>query len=93
LNPNGTQKSLLGKLEAAKLKAAEQDTEQEFEVTITETFKMKVTVTAQSQCEAEQIVEENWNNTEYLIDSDHFAGAKFDAVPVAREISARGEER
>jgi len=80
--------SLMDKLDAAKEKSALR----EFEVTITETFKMKVKVTARDQCEAEEMVNEAWDNNEYLIDAEHFAGADFEAVPVKRELSARGTE-
>jgi hypothetical protein len=83
-------KNLSDKLEAAKKKAAIC----EFEVTITETSKMTVTVEAKSREEAEKIVSDNWHEDEYLIDpAEHFAGVKFEAVPVKPERSRGAEER
>ena len=82
-------KTLQEKLEAAKEKVAVR----EFEVTITETFQMKVTVEAKDQAEAEQIVNDKWNECEYLIDAEYFTGAAFNAVPVKAERSHGNEER
>ena len=86
-------RNLLGKLEAAKEKAAEKANLMEFEVTITETLQKKVTVSAISQCEAEEMVQEAWDNGDHILDADHFTGAKFDAVPVQRVLPTRSEER
>ena len=79
---------LLDKLDVAKDKAAMR----EFEVTITETLQMKVTVMAKDQCEAEEMVEGRWNDSEFILDANHFQGAKFDAIPIKRELATRGEE-
>jgi len=79
--------SLHDKLEAAKEKAALR----EFDVTITETLQMTVTVMAADQCEAEEMVEAAWNNSDYILDADHFVGADFDAAPVKRERSRETE--
>jgi len=82
--------TMLEKLEAAKEKASMR----EFEVTITETLQMTITVDAKDQCEAEIIVEERWNDSEFILDAEHFKGAKFEAVAVKREVGARdGDER
>jgi hypothetical protein len=81
-------KTLREKLEAAKRKAAQK----EFEVTITETLEMVVTVKAANRAEAEELVEEKWNESEYVLTADNFTGASFDAEPVKREHS-RQEER
>ena len=51
----------------------------EYKVTITETLKMNVFVEAESRLEAEQIVSDRWNNSEYILDADNFVGADFEA--------------
>ena len=55
---------------------------QMFEVTITETLKLVVEVEAENQHEAEQMVSDNWRNSEYILDADNFVGVKFEAIPV-----------
>ena len=80
-----TNMSLAEKLGAAKEKAAMR----EFEVTITETLEKTVTVTAKNRSEAEQMVHDAWDDSEYILDADHFAGVTFEAVPVKPEL-ARG---
>ena len=54
-----------------------------FNVTITETLRKVVTVEADSKIEAEQLVSENWRNSEYILDSDSFMGVEFNVAPVA----------
>ncbi|MCR0271537.1 DUF3846 domain-containing protein [[Clostridium] innocuum] len=49
----------------------------EYEVKITETLEKTVTVQAASRSEAEEKVEEAWNNSEYILDNENFVGAKF----------------
>lgn len=49
----------------------------EYEVKITETLEKIVTVQAASRAEAEEKVEEAWHNSEYILDSENFVGAKF----------------
>lgn len=51
-----------------------------YRVKITETLSMTVEVEADGKREAEQQVNDNWNDDEYLIDSEHFAGVTFKAV-------------
>ena len=58
-----------------------------FKVTITETLKKTVEVEAKNQHEAEQIVSENWNNSEYILDADNFVGVEFATVSVDDEPS------
>ena len=53
-----------------------------FKVTITETLKKTVEVEAKNRNEAEQIVSENWKNSEYVLDTDNFVGVEFAAVSV-----------
>lgn len=48
-----------------------------YEVTITETLQKTVEVEANSREEAERQVEENWNNSEYILDADSFVGVDF----------------
>lgn len=45
-----------------------------YDVTITETLQMTVPIEAESLAEAEQIAEENWNRSQYILDADHFVG-------------------
>lgn len=51
-----------------------------FKVTITETLKLTVEVEAKDRHEAEQMISDNWRNSEYVLDADNFAGVKFKAV-------------
>ena len=81
--------SLIADLEAAKAKAALR----EFEVTITETLKMTVVVAAKDRREAEQIVSDNWRNSEYILDAENFTGVEFEAVPAKRERARDGKEK
>lgn len=55
-----------------------------YNVTITETLQMTVPIKAGSLAEAEQIAEENWNNSQYILDADHFVGADFKAEECVR---------
>lgn len=50
-----------------------------YDVTITETLQMTVPIEAESLAEAEQIAEKNWNDSQYILDADHFVGADFKA--------------
>lgn len=56
-----------------------------YDVMITETLQMTVPIEAESLAEAEQIAEENWNNSQYILDADHFVGADFKAKECVRE--------
>lgn len=49
----------------------------EFDVTITETLRKTVSVKAESLEEAEQLVSDQWHNSEYILDADDFEGATF----------------
>ena len=53
-----------------------------FKVTITESLQKTVTVTAADPCEAEEIVQDEWDNQEHILDADHFMGVRFEAVPM-----------
>ena len=61
------------------LTGKEQRTSKNYEVTITETLQKTVTVEANSREEAERQVEENWNDSEYILDADSFVGVDFAA--------------
>lgn len=61
-----------------------------YDVTITETLQMTVPIEAESLAEAEQTAEENWNNSQYILDADHFVGADFKAKERVRD---KGLER
>ena len=59
------------------LTGKEQRTLKTYEVTITETLQKTVTVEADSREETERQVEENWNNSKYILDADSFVGVDF----------------
>lgn len=50
-----------------------------YDVTITETLRMTVEMDAENRFEAEQTVSDNWRNSEYILDADHFQGVSFEA--------------
>ena len=50
-----------------------------YKVKITEMLEMSVNIKANSQAEAEKIAETNWKNEQYVLDSDNFTGATFNA--------------
>lgn len=50
-----------------------------YEVTITETLQKTVEVEANSREEAERLVEQRWNDSEYILDADSFVGVDFSA--------------
>jgi hypothetical protein len=56
-----------------------------YKVTITEKLQMTVEVEAHDRTEAECLVEERWNDSDYILDADHFTGASFKAEPLQRE--------
>ena len=56
-----------------------------YKVTITEKLEMTVEVEAPSRQEAERIVEQNWKNSDYILDADHFKGVTFSTAPKNRE--------
>lgn len=56
----------------------------EYEVTITETLAMTVTVEAENSEQARQMVNDQWRNSEYVLDADHFKGVNFTARPKKR---------
>lgn len=61
-----------------------------YDVTITETLQMTVPIRADSQAEAEEIAEDEWNQSKYVLDSSHFQGAEFHAQ---ERIRSRERER
>lgn len=56
-----------------------------YKVTITETLQMEVEVNARSVEEACEKIERNWNNSDYILDADHFKGVDFSAEPIQKE--------
>ena len=50
-----------------------------YEVTITETLQKAVEVEAASRAEAQELVEQKWNDSEYILDADSFVGVDFSA--------------
>jgi hypothetical protein len=51
-----------------------------YKVVITEKLQMTVEVEANSRSEAAEIAEHNWHDSQYILDSEHFKGARFDVV-------------
>lgn len=51
-----------------------------YKVTITEISKMNVFVEAGNREEAEKIISDKWQNSEYILDSESFCHAEFTAV-------------
>jgi hypothetical protein len=84
----GNPKDLLAKIGENRRKVNHDST---FSVKITETLSMTVEVEASSREEAEQKVNDNWRNSEYILDADNFIGVTFEAAPVKRE-KTQGEE-
>ena len=50
-----------------------------YEVTITETLQKTVEIEAASREQAEELVEQKWNDSEYILDAEAFGGVDFDA--------------
>ena len=56
----------------------------EYKVQIKEILAMTVTVEAENAAQARDIVEDKWNNSEYILDANHFKGVTF-TVPASPE--------
>lgn len=50
-----------------------------YQVTITETLQKTVEIEANSREEAERLIEQKWNDSEYILDTDSFVGVDFSA--------------
>lgn len=55
-----------------------------YKVIITETLEKVVEVEAKNKIEAEQIVLNAWNNSEYVLTADNFARVNFSAEKTSR---------
>lgn len=55
-----------------------------YKVEIMETLRHVVEVEAGNQKMAEQIVDDRWKHSEYILDAGNFAGVEFKSVPVNR---------
>jgi hypothetical protein len=66
--------------------AGENGVLKDFDVTITETLEKTVTVKAADQLDAEQIVNDEWDNSEHILDAGHFTGVRFEAKPTGRDL-------
>ena len=55
----------------------------EYAVKITETLEKIVYVQADNPLEAEELAQENYNRSEYILDADNFVGVEFE---VEREV-------
>ena len=62
----------------------------EYQVPIKEILAMTVTVEAESAAQARDIVEKRYNDSDYILDADHFKGVTFTVTPPQKE---RGMER
>ena len=51
-----------------------------YQVTVTETLETTITVEADSPEEAEQIVEEQWNDADFVLGAEEFTGVTFKTV-------------
>lgn len=56
-----------------------------YDVTITETLQMTVPVRAANRAEAEEIAEADWNQSKYVLGTEQFVGARFDAEEHRKE--------
>lgn len=56
----------------------------EYQVVVTETLERTITVEARNAAEAKEIVEQQWRNSDHVLDSDDYAGVKF-TVPKTRD--------
>lgn len=56
-----------------------------YDVMITETLQMIVPIEAENLAQAEEIAEKNWNNSQYILDADHFIGTDFKAKESVRD--------
>ncbi len=61
----------------------------EYDVTITEILRKTVTVEAESMAEAEQMVNDAWHNSEYILDADDFQEVQFESPEPNVELSYR----
>jgi len=57
----------------------------DYKVIITEKLQMEVEVEASNRYEAERLVEQNWKDSEYILDADHFHGVTFRAEQPRKE--------
>ena len=49
------------------------------QVTITDTLQKTAEIEANSREEAERLIEQKWNDSEYILDADSFVGVDFSA--------------
>ena len=85
--------SALRDFNSRDLDIADENTENEkpaltmYKVTITEKLQKSVIVEATDKAEAEQIVSDNWNDSQYILDSDDFVEVQFEAVEKGHEVN------
>lgn len=58
-----------------------------YEVEIIETLTMTVKVEAETQVDAEIIVKQRWDNSEYILGAEHFDHVKLDV----KEVLSNGQ--
>jgi hypothetical protein len=60
-----------------------------YQVEITETLRMTIDIEAENAQRAEDMVRKAYENSDYILDADHFAGVEFST----RETGARSKAR
>jgi len=71
-----------------------EDTRKLYCVIITEMLQMSVETKAENEDEAEEIIEQNYKNSEYILDAEQFAGVEFSAseLDYSEELTKADEE-
>lgn len=64
-----------------------------YQVEITETLCMTIEIEAENAQQAEAIVQEAYNNEEYILDAEHFSGVEFAAREKEIEARCRSQKR
>ena len=64
-----------------------------YQVEIKETLCMTVEIEAENAQQAEAMVQEAYNNEEYILEAEHFAGVEFSAREKEIEARSRNQKR
>jgi len=64
-----------------------------YQVEIKETLCMTVEIEAENPQQAEELVRQAYNNEEYILDAEHFAGVEFAAREKEIEARSRNQKR
>ena len=63
-----------------------------YHITITETLEMTVPIQAENPAKAEKIAEKNWQDSQYILDAEHFAGVSFKVRNLEKRGKMNGKE-